>query len=541
MKNQMEKMTAVPLQNDDGETATLYRRACEEDSTALLRSSPPNYYVVPAEWMNTFIALFSTEQSSNWGDEKKSSDELVIKSICNSVLSSLDGDIFWGVALKLGLRHGKDYALVGSNAWKVLSGYGFDIAISRPVVKLQDGYAVEVYQRKRSMGFTFVSLPLSGRWELGSSSDMIDDSESIPDVSSGPMLLLPSSEGTSQDVRVREFGHAEPFSRKKPRQSGRCGLGNLGNTCFMNSTLQCLAHTDPLRQYFLSGAYSEDLNKSNPLGTGGELATEFARLLQEMWSTDCFYDSVVYPRRFKLTLGRHAEQFVGYDQHDSQELATYLLDALHEDTNKVTKKPYIEKPEQNENESDAKAAEKAWQLHLEREDSKVLQAFMGQVKSRVECPMEGCNRVSTTFDPFMYLSVPIPGATDRVISVVFVPLDTNRHMTKIQVTVSCQSTISKLCEKLAHMIGGGISPKDICLVDIWSQEVYNFLPPNDDVSRIRDSDKTYAYELTPVSLLDSDDTTSIENENYLKPMISIQIDFNKEFSEQHKEINGLMY
>ena len=60
----------------------------------------------------------------------------------------------------------------------------------------------------------------------------------------------------------------------------------------------------------------------------------------------------MYPREFKTTLGRHAEQFMGYDQHDSQEFATYLLDALHEDTNRILKKPYIEKPEQEKDEPD---------------------------------------------------------------------------------------------------------------------------------------------------------------------------------------------
>ena len=69
------------------------------------------------------------------------------------------------------------------------------------------------------------------------------------------------------------------------------GLGNLGNTCFMNSTLQCLAHTAPLRQYFVYGNYQAELNRDNPLGTGGNLTTEFAKLLKEMWGVSGASDS----------------------------------------------------------------------------------------------------------------------------------------------------------------------------------------------------------------------------------------------------------
>jgi len=279
------------------------------------------------------------------------------------------------------------------------------------------------------------------------------------------------------------------------------------------------------------------LNRDNPLGTGGDLAIQFASLLGEMWGTantrttgyGTMYgnstNSVVYPRNFKYTLGRHAEQFVGYDQHDSQELATYLLDALHEDTNRVTKKPYVEKPEQEKDESDEEAAKKAWELHLKREDSHILEYFMGQVKSRVKCCKESCGRVSTTFDPFMYLSVPIPGSSEKTLNLIFVPLDPKMRPQNIPVKVSKSASMRDVSNKLVQQLrkfrivaeGETIPPEDICLVDVFQKVIYSWYEDGDDVDRISDTDKTFAYQLrslADIRKLEAERATSVATEAY---------------------------
>mmetsp|Transcript_1956 Transcript_1956/g.3406 ORF Transcript_1956/g.3406 Transcript_1956/m.3406 type:complete len:238 (+) Transcript_1956:1105-1818(+) len=188
---------------------------------------------------------------------------------------------------------------------------------------------------------------------------------------------------------------------KKSSRRGRVGLSNLGNTCFMNSGLQCLSHTMELTNYFLYGLFKNDVNTDNPLGLGGRLAQNYAMLLGEMWIG---YDQSTAPYDLKRVLGKRVARFSGYGQQDACELINFLLDLIHEDLNRVKKKPYVEMPE-GEGRPDQELSNMFWQAFTARNQSIIVDLMYGQLKSTVTC-LE-CNNISITFDPFLTLSLPI--------------------------------------------------------------------------------------------------------------------------------------
>uniref|UniRef100_A0A1I7UNN8 Ubiquitin carboxyl-terminal hydrolase n=1 Tax=Caenorhabditis tropicalis TaxID=1561998 RepID=A0A1I7UNN8_9PELO len=252
----------------------------------------------------------------------------------------------------------------------------------------------------------------------------------------------PSSSSLGGNGAANSYNLPSPSTGVVTRSiPGACGLSNLGNTCFMASAFQCLSNMPPLRDYFLSDEYLKDINEANPLGTHGNLARAVGDLMRGMWSGE--YASI-NPRKFKGIIGQFAPRFNGYSQQDAHELMAYVLDGLHEDLNRIKKKPYIEDNDEDAKLPESEYAAKSWDIYKMRNDSIIVDTLHGQLKSTLICPV--CKKISIKFDPFGYLSLPLP-PKEQIVKQTVIVMFLNRKWAKFSLGITDTTTVEE-AEKL---------------------------------------------------------------------------------------------
>uniref|UniRef100_A0A8D2P945 Ubiquitin carboxyl-terminal hydrolase n=1 Tax=Zosterops lateralis melanops TaxID=1220523 RepID=A0A8D2P945_ZOSLA len=162
-------------------------------------------------------------------------------------------------------------------------------------------------------------------------------------------------------------------------QSVGVGLQNLGNTCFLNSTLQCLTYTPPLANYMLSLEHT----KSCHVEGFCMMCTMESHINQVL----CCSNNAIKPTSVINGLKRIGKHFHFGSQEDAHEFLCFTVDALQ--------KACLNGSTKLDRSSQATTL--------------IYQIFGGYLRSRVKCL--NCKAVSDTYEPFLDVTLDIKAVT----------------------------------------------------------------------------------------------------------------------------------
>ena len=229
----------------------------------------------------------------------------------------------------------------------------------------------------------------------------------------------------------------------KDKNKGDVGLYNLGNTCYMNCSLQCLSHTYDLTKYFLNNYFRNEINLESKFGSNGILLKSYFDLINLMWLSE---DKIINPKFFRNAFIISTNKFNNNHQQDAMEFISILLNYFHEDLNRIHEKPYIEMNSQQENELDIQASERFNNYYLQRENSIIIDLFNGQFQNIIKCTE--CFIENKTYEPFNNITLPIPEEHNFYIIKFF----TQEKCKYITININSETTFGDLVKKATKFL-----------------------------------------------------------------------------------------
>ena len=194
----------------------------------------------------------------------------------------------------------------------------------------------------------------------------------------------------------------------KYKDKGLTGLANLGNTCFLNSTIQCLSHTYEFNEFLEKKSYKEKLTRK----PDSLLLVEWDKLREMMWSENC----TIQPGGFvnsvqKVAKLKDKDLFTGWAQNDLPEFLLFIIDAFH---SSIMREVEMNIKGNIESETDklAVGCYKMMQNMYSKEYSEILQMFYGIHVSTIN-DLAG-KQLSMSPEPFFMIDLPIPNNTENI-------------------------------------------------------------------------------------------------------------------------------